>query len=94
MDLIKKLKKEIMVYEKLLWELIEEILFRVFLKYFVFFRVVCKRWKVILDDKTFINNYKETFRFILVIKLKIYLVSMDIKILVRELLLDIFGLEV
>lgn len=94
MDLIKKLKKEIMVYEKLLWELIEEILFCVFLKYFVFFRVVCKWWKVILDDKMFINNYKEMFRFILVIKLKIYLVSMDIKILVRELLLDIFGLEV
>ncbi|CAF2122855.1 unnamed protein product [Brassica napus] len=93
MDPTKKLKKEIMAHEKLPWELTEEILSRVSPKYLVPFRVVCKRWKAILDDKTFINNHKETFRFILATKSKIYSVSMDTKILVRELLLDIPGLE-
>ncbi|CAG7880627.1 unnamed protein product [Brassica rapa] len=82
MDPTKKLKKEIMAHEKLPWELTEEILSRVSPKYLVPFRVVCKRWKAILDDKTFINNHKETFRFILATKSKIYSVSMDTKILV------------
>nr|VDC89178.1 unnamed protein product [Brassica oleracea] len=79
--------------DQLPWELIEEILSRVSPKYLVPFRVVCKRWKANLDDKTFINNHKETFRFILATKSKIYSVSMDPKILVRELSLDIPSLE-
>ncbi|KAJ4907035.1 F-box protein [Raphanus sativus] len=91
---IKKQKSEIAAHEeKLPWELIEEILLCVSPKSLVCFRVVCKRWKAILDDKTFIYNHKETFRFILATKSKIYSVSVDPKIVVRELSLDIPGLE-
>ena len=92
MDSIKNLK-EIAAYENLLWELTEEILSRVSPKSLVRFRVVCKRWKATLDDKTFIYKHKETFRFILTTKSKIYSVSVDPKIVVRELTLDIPGLE-
>ncbi|KAL0710762.1 hypothetical protein Bca4012_017740 [Brassica carinata] len=88
----KKQKSEIAApEEKLPWELIEEILSCVSPKSLVRFRVVCKRWNAVLDDKTFINNHKETFRFILKTKSKFYSVSIDPKIVVRELILP--GLE-
>ncbi|RID67069.1 hypothetical protein BRARA_D02173 [Brassica rapa] len=94
MDSTKK-TEEIAAHEKkhLPWELIEEILSRVSPISLVRFKTVCKRWKAILDDKTFINNHKETFRFILKSKSKIYSVSIDPKIVVRELTLDVPGLE-
>ncbi|KAG5403069.1 hypothetical protein IGI04_009188 [Brassica rapa subsp. trilocularis] len=57
--------------EKLPWNLIEEILSRASPKSLVRFTVVCKRWKAILDDKTFVYNHKDTFRFILTTKSKI-----------------------
>ncbi|KAL0740428.1 hypothetical protein Bca4012_081941 [Brassica carinata] len=79
--------------EQLPWELIEEILSRVPLKSLVRLSVVCKRWNIILDDKRFINNHKETFRFILATQSKIYSVSIDPKIVVRELPWDTLGLE-
>ncbi|CAF1867423.1 unnamed protein product, partial [Brassica oleracea var. botrytis] len=44
-------------------------------------------------SKAFINNHKETFRFILKSKSKIYSLSIDPKIMVRELTLDVPGLE-
>ena len=94
MDPTKKLKKEIVAHEQLPWELIEEILSRLCPESLVRFRVVCKRWNAILDDKTFIYNHKETFRFIVTntTRPKIYSVSVDPKIVVRELTLDIPGL--
>ncbi|KAF8118192.1 hypothetical protein N665_0006s0185 [Sinapis alba] len=79
--------------EKLPWELIEEILSRASPESLVRFRVVCKRWKAILDDKTVVYNHKDTFQFILTTKSKIYSVRIDPKIVVRELSLDIPGLE-
>ncbi|KAF3555131.1 hypothetical protein F2Q69_00017412 [Brassica cretica] len=88
-----KQKKKKAHEEQLPWELIEEILSRVPLKSLVRLSVVCKRWNVILDDKRFINNHKETFRFILKTKTKIYSVSIDPKIVVRELRWDTLGLE-
>ena len=88
-----KQKKKKAHEEQLPWELIEEILSRVPLKSLVRLSVVCKRWNVILDDKRFINNHKETFRFILKTKTKIYSVSIDPKIVVRELPWDTLALE-
>ncbi|CAH8387139.1 unnamed protein product [Eruca vesicaria subsp. sativa] len=86
MDITKtKQKKKAAHEEQLPWELIEEILSRVPLKSLVRLSVVCKRWNIILDDKKFINSHKETFRFILTTKSKIYSVSIDPKIVVREL---------
>ncbi|KAJ4903688.1 F-box protein [Raphanus sativus] len=89
----KEEKKAAAHEEQLPWELIEEILYRVPLKSLVRLSVVCKRWNIILDDKRFINNHKETFRFILATESKIYSVSIDPKIVVRELPLDTLGLE-
>lgn len=79
--------------EKLPWELEEDILSRVPPKPLVRFRTVCKRWNTLFSDKTFINNHKmSTFQFILVTKPKIYSVSLNPEIEVRELSLDIPGL--
>ncbi|XP_024007938.1 putative F-box/kelch-repeat protein At1g32430 [Eutrema salsugineum] len=71
--------------EKLPWDLVEEILSRVPPKPLVRFRTVCKRWNTLFDDKAFINNHKMTFRFILTTKSKIYSVSLNPEIEVREL---------
>ncbi|ESQ33625.1 hypothetical protein EUTSA_v10009548mg [Eutrema salsugineum] len=79
--------------EKLAWDLIEEILSRVSPKSLVRFRIVSKQWNALINDKTFINSHKKTFRFILTTKSKIYSASIDPKIEVRELTLDIPGLE-
>lgn len=79
--------------EKLPWDLVEEILSRVPPKPLVRFRIVCKRWNALFDDKAFINNHKSTFRFIFATKSKIYSVNLNPKIEVRELTLDIPGLE-
>lgn len=93
MDSTKK-TDEIAAHEQQLpWELIEEVLSRISPSSLVRFKTVCKRWNVLFDDKTFINNHKETFRFILKSKSKIYSVSIDSNIAVRELTLDIPGLE-
>ncbi|KAG2309139.1 hypothetical protein Bca52824_028887 [Brassica carinata] len=89
----KQKKKKAAHEEQLPLELIEEILSRVSLRSLVRFKTVCKRWNDIVDDKTFINNHKDTFRFILKSKSKIYSLSIDPKIVVRELTLDIPGLE-
>ncbi|ESQ48276.1 hypothetical protein EUTSA_v10022086mg [Eutrema salsugineum] len=86
-------KREAAHEEKLPWELIEEILSRAPPQSLVRFRTVCKRWNALFDDKTFINNHKSTFRFILKTKSKIYSVSIDPEIVVRELTLNIPGLE-
>ncbi|CAA0361596.1 unnamed protein product [Arabidopsis thaliana] len=75
------------------WELTEEILSRVPPKSLVRFRTVSKQWNALFDDKTFINNHKMTFRFILTTKSKIYSVSIDPVIVVRELPLGTPGLE-
>ncbi|CAH2076312.1 unnamed protein product [Thlaspi arvense] len=80
--------------ERLLpWELTEEILSRVPPRSLVRFRAVSKQWKALIDDKTFINNHKSAFRFILTTYNKIYSVSIDPKIVLRELTLDVPGLE-
>ncbi|ESQ48213.1 hypothetical protein EUTSA_v10022412mg [Eutrema salsugineum] len=90
----KKKSKETAAHEeKLPRELIEEILSRVPPKSLVRFRTVSKPWNALFDDKTFINNHQSTFRFILKTKSKIYSVSIDPKIMVRELTLNIPGLE-
>ncbi|XP_019088381.1 PREDICTED: F-box protein At2g14710-like [Camelina sativa] len=79
--------------EKLPWELIEEILSRVPPKSLVRFRTVSKRWNALFDDKAFMNNHKMTFRFILATESKIYSVSIDPVIVVRELNLGTPGLK-
>ncbi|XP_019096464.1 PREDICTED: F-box/kelch-repeat protein At3g16580-like [Camelina sativa] len=80
--------------EKLPLELTEEILSRVPPTSLVRFTTVSKQWNALFHDKTFIKNHKITFRFILTTKSKIYLVSIDPKIEVCELTLDIPGLEI
>ncbi|CAA7026676.1 unnamed protein product [Microthlaspi erraticum] len=75
------------------WDLIEEILSRVPPQSLARFRTVSKRWNALFDDKMFINNHKSTFRFILATKSKFYSVSVNPKVEVRELTLDIPGLE-
>ncbi|EOA37860.1 hypothetical protein CARUB_v10011457mg [Capsella rubella] len=75
------------------YDLIEETLSRVPPKSLVRFRAVSKQWNTLIDDKTFINNHKTTFRFILATKSKFYSVSITPKIQVRELTLDIPGFE-
>ncbi|KAG7579143.1 Galactose oxidase/kelch beta-propeller [Arabidopsis thaliana x Arabidopsis arenosa] len=79
--------------KKLPWELIEEILSRVPPKSLVRFRTVSKQWNALFDDKAFINNHKMTFRFIVATESKIYSVSIDPVIVVRELTLGTPGLE-
>ncbi|KAG7537212.1 F-box domain [Arabidopsis suecica] len=79
--------------EKLPWELVDEILSRVPPTSLFRFRTVCKRWNVLFYDKTFMNNHKKTFRFILATESKIYSVSIDPKIEVCDLTLDFPGLE-
>ncbi|KAF2566855.1 hypothetical protein F2Q68_00028006 [Brassica cretica] len=93
MDSAKTEQKKAAHEEHLPRELIEEILSRVSPKSLVRLRVVCKRWNSIMDDKRFINNHKETFRFIVRTESNIYSVTIDPKIVVRELTLDIPGLE-
>lgn len=79
--------------EKLPWELVEEILSRIPPKPLVRFKAVSKQWKALFEDKMFINNHKATFRFILATKSKIYSISIDPKIELTELTLDIPGLD-
>ncbi|KAG2306012.1 hypothetical protein Bca52824_025760 [Brassica carinata] len=79
--------------EQLPWELVEEILSHVPPVSLVRFRTVCKRWNALFNDKRFINNHKSTFRFIISTESKIYSVSIDPKIVVCELALDIPGIE-
>ncbi|KFK40287.1 hypothetical protein AALP_AA3G355700 [Arabis alpina] len=71
------------------WELIEEILSRVPPQSLGLFRIVSKKWNTLFDDKTFLNNHKSTFRFVLRTTSKLYSVSIDPKVVVRELTLDI-----
>ncbi|CAN8248036.1 unnamed protein product [Cochlearia groenlandica] len=80
-------------HENLPWELIEDILSRVHPKSLVRFRAVSKQWNLLFDDKTFIENHKLMFRFVLATKSKIYSVSIDSEIVLRELTLDVGGLE-
>ncbi|ESQ52283.1 hypothetical protein EUTSA_v10017596mg [Eutrema salsugineum] len=79
--------------EKLPWDLIEEILTRVPPKSLVRFKIVSKQWNALFIDKRFINKHKKMFRFILRTRSKIYSVSINPKIEVRELTLDIPGLD-
>ncbi|EOA32425.1 hypothetical protein CARUB_v10015699mg [Capsella rubella] len=79
--------------EKLPSELTEEILSRVPPSSLVRFTAVSKQWNALLHDKTFIKNHKTTFQFILTTKSKIYSVSIDPKIDVCELTLDVPSLE-
>ncbi|EOA33019.1 hypothetical protein CARUB_v10016350mg [Capsella rubella] len=79
--------------EKLPSELTEEILSRVPHSSLVRFTAVSKQWNALLHDKTFIKNHKTTFQFILTTKSKIYSVSIDPKIDVCELTLDVPSLE-
>ncbi|KAH0880625.1 hypothetical protein HID58_068019 [Brassica napus] len=83
-----KTKKAIAAHDQdeLPWEMIEEILSHVPPISLVRFRTVCKRWNALLNDKTFLNNHKFTFRFILTTKSKIYSVSIGPKILVCEVI--------
>ncbi|EOA32551.1 hypothetical protein CARUB_v10015840mg [Capsella rubella] len=62
-------------------------------KVLVRFRAVSKQWNALFDDKRFLNNHKMTFRFIIATKCKIYSVSIDPVIVVRELPLGTPGLE-
>ncbi|CAN8257857.1 unnamed protein product [Cochlearia groenlandica] len=80
-------------HENLPWELIEDILSRVHPKSLVRVRAVSKQWNLLFDDKTFIGNHKLMFRFVLATKSKIYSVSVDPEIVLRELTLDVGGLE-
>ncbi|EOA33022.1 hypothetical protein CARUB_v10016353mg [Capsella rubella] len=75
------------------WELIEEILSRVPPKALVRFRAVSKQWNALFEDKRFMNNHKKTFRFIIATKRKIYSVSIDPVVVVRELPLGTPGLR-
>ncbi|EOA32385.1 hypothetical protein CARUB_v10015652mg [Capsella rubella] len=70
-----------------------EILSRVPPKVLVRFRAVSKQWNTLFDDKKFLNNHKMTFRFILATEHKVYSVSIDPVIVVRELPLGTPGLE-
>ncbi|CAL9217112.1 unnamed protein product, partial [Arabidopsis halleri] len=80
--------------EKLPWDMVEEILSRVPPTSLDRFRTVCKRWKALFKDKTFINNHKMTFQFILTTRSKIYSVSViNTKVEVRELTLNTPGLK-
>ncbi|CAN8269231.1 unnamed protein product [Cochlearia groenlandica] len=74
--------------EKLPCELTEEILSHVPPISLVRFRTVSKRWNSLFNENTFINNHKATFRFIIATNTKIYSVSIDPKIVVRELPLE------
>ncbi|EFH60108.1 hypothetical protein ARALYDRAFT_319461 [Arabidopsis lyrata subsp. lyrata] len=79
--------------EGLSFLLIEEILSRVPPKCLVRFRTVSKQWNTLFDDKTFINNHKMTFRFILATKYRIYSVSIDpVIVVVRDITLGTPGL--
>ncbi|KAF8094173.1 hypothetical protein N665_0368s0012 [Sinapis alba] len=69
--------------------MVDEILSHVPPLSLVRFKTVCKRWNALFNDKKFINNHKLTFRFILTTQSKIYSVSIDPKIMVHELKLDI-----
>ncbi|KAF3588103.1 hypothetical protein F2Q69_00031437 [Brassica cretica] len=94
MDSTKTIKETgVQDQEQLPWELVEEILTHVPPISLVRFRTVCKRWDDLFNDKTFIDNHKLTFRFILATKSKIYSVSIDPKIMVRELTLAVTGKE-
>ncbi|CAN7049333.1 unnamed protein product [Brassica oleracea var. botrytis] len=94
MDSTKTIKETgVQDQEQLPWELVEEILTHVPPISLVRFRTVCKRWDDLFNDKTFIDNHKLTFRFILATKSKIYSVSIDPKIIVRELTLAVTGKE-
>ncbi|KAL0707592.1 hypothetical protein Bca4012_074018 [Brassica carinata] len=94
MDSTKTIKETgVQDQEQLPWELVEEILIHVPPISLVRFRTVCIRWDDLFNDKTFIDNHKLTFRFILATKSKIYSVSIDPKIMVRELTLDVTGKE-
>ncbi|KAH0880628.1 hypothetical protein HID58_068022, partial [Brassica napus] len=94
MDSTKTIKETgVQDQEQLPWELVEEILTHVPPISLVRFRTVCIRWDDLFNDKTFIDNHKLTFRFILATKSKIYSVSIDPKIMVRELTLDVTGKE-
>ncbi|CAH8339595.1 unnamed protein product [Eruca vesicaria subsp. sativa] len=81
--------------EKLPWDLIEEILSCVPPESLVRFKTVCKQWNALLNDKRFIKKHqtKMTYLFILATKSKIYSVSINPKIEVRDLTLDIPALE-
>ncbi|EOA39279.1 hypothetical protein CARUB_v10012288mg [Capsella rubella] len=74
--------------EKLPWDLVGEILSRVPPTCLLRFKTVCKQWKALFNDKTFINNHKMTFRFVLLSSGKIYSVSVNPKVEVRELTLN------
>ncbi|CAN8248040.1 unnamed protein product [Cochlearia groenlandica] len=80
-------------HENLPWEVIEDILSRVNPKSLVRFSVVSKHWNILFDDKTFIGKHKATFWFVLATKSKIYSISVDPEIVLRELTLDVGGLE-
>ncbi|CAH8254341.1 unnamed protein product [Arabidopsis lyrata] len=79
--------------EKLPWDLEEEILSRVPPTSLVRFKTVCKRWNSLFDNNAFINNHKMTFQFILTTRSKIYSVSVNPKVEVRELTLNTPGLK-
>lgn len=79
--------------EKLPWDLEEEILSRVPPTSLDRFKTVCKRWNALFNDKTFINNHKMTFQFVLSTRSKIYSVSVNPKVEVRELTLNNPGLK-
>ncbi|KAL1213836.1 putative F-box/kelch-repeat protein [Cardamine amara subsp. amara] len=53
------------------------------------FKTVCKRWNDLFNDKAFINNHKMTFQFVLATRSKIYSVSINPNIVVRELTLGL-----
>ncbi|EOA32145.1 hypothetical protein CARUB_v10015396mg [Capsella rubella] len=74
-------------------ELIEEILSWVPPKVLVRFRAVSKQWNALFEEKRFLNNHKMTFRFIIATIHKVYSVSIDPVIMVRELTLGTPGLE-
>ncbi|CAH8254781.1 unnamed protein product [Arabidopsis lyrata] len=88
-----------MAQEKLPSELEEEILFRVPPLPLTRLRTVCKRWNTLFNEKRFIRNHlaRAYPQFILATKSKFCSVSVslddDPKIEVRELNLDIPGLE-
>ncbi|KAJ0263740.1 F-box domain-containing protein [Hirschfeldia incana] len=81
--------------EKLPWDLTEEILSCVPPQSLVRFRAVSKQWNALLSDKAFIKKHKTkmTYRFILATKSKIYSVSVNPEIEVRDLTLDNPALE-
>ncbi|CAA7042709.1 unnamed protein product [Microthlaspi erraticum] len=66
--------------EQLPWDLVGEILCRVPTKYLARFRTVCKQWKAVWEDKSFLNKYLSRARPQFMIRTDSKICSVEISI--------------